>query len=408
MSEQQAIEAEVVPTQAVAVRPQTGLPTVADLEQQFALAVRQRELLSEYIRKQLVPGKHFYQRGDQKPSLTKEGAEIILLPHNLAPDYQIISGPDKPPEDGRPYQITVKCTLRRKGDPNSFVGSGIGSAGSEHRSKDGKYTPRQPDKYLCHNATLKMAEKSAMIAATLNSTAGSEFFSQDMEPESGNAPGRAEKPTPPSSATPPKQTQPAVTAAPRPRIPADVKSCLAKFIKNLEDGDLREKSTQFCIDLAWLLPTEKLEDLADRFVPMTKEEYVSFLAKVANWSVSGKPERPYEPHHEDDGNKSAVGNVPPPKVEVPRDENIDCNSPNAPWRSFPVPYGKHAGVKLAELDKNVLWGFWYNHKVEETWVNEKGQTIHVKPEKLAKDRKFREMLDEAGNHYEFQPPADDE
>ena len=402
MSEQnQPIDAEIVPTQAVAVRPQTGLPTVADLEQQFTLAVRQRELLSDYIKKQLVPGKHFYQRGDQKPSLSKEGAEIILLPHNLAPDYEQTGGPDKPPEDGRPYQITVKCTLRRKGDPTSFVGSGIGSAGSEHRSREGNYTPRQPDKYLCHNATLKMAQKSAMIAATINSTAASEFFTQDMSPEDGNVPGRAAESGPPSSATQPHKTPPAASSA---RVPPSPEQFRAKFVANMDEGKLREKATQFCIDLAWLMPNESLEGLPFRFVPQSKEQYVAFLAKLTAWSASGKAEKPYEANPEPgQGNKSEAGNVPrgTKPVEVPRDKNMDCNSPDAPWRSYPVPFGKHAGTKLADLDKNVLYGFAANYKPEEFWTNKEGKKIQTKPEKLAKDRKFREMLTEASNHYQF-------
>lgn len=157
---------------------QEGVQTIADLEQSFAIAVRQRELLEEYIQKRLTPGKHFYQVAGSKNSLTKEGAELICLPHGYRPSYFKEGGPDQPTEDDSPYQITVRCQLR-KGE--SFAGEGIGSASSHVTKKDGQRVPRQPDPGLRHNATLKMAQKSAYIAATLNATAASEFFTQDIE-----------------------------------------------------------------------------------------------------------------------------------------------------------------------------------------------------------------------------------
>jgi len=152
-----------------------------ELETRFAMAVRQRELLEKYIRERLHPDKHFYTVGDEpgrKPSLTKEGAELICLPHDLKCHYEWLSGPDNPPMDDSPYQITMKCDLERNGN---FEGEGVGSASSMVTRKDGTRVQRQKDPGLRHNATIKMACKSAYIAATLNSTAASEFFTQDLE-----------------------------------------------------------------------------------------------------------------------------------------------------------------------------------------------------------------------------------
>jgi len=152
-----------------------------ELETAFALAVRQRELLENYIKERLHPDKHFYTVGDEpgrKPSLTKEGAELICLPHNLKGHYEWLSGPDNPPMDDSPYQITMKCELENNG---KFAGEGVGSASSMITRKDGTRVQRQKDPGLRHNATIKMACKSAYIAATLNSTAASEFFTQDLE-----------------------------------------------------------------------------------------------------------------------------------------------------------------------------------------------------------------------------------
>lgn len=292
------ITAEIVESQALAVRPISGLPTVQDLEQQFALAIRQRELLSEYIKKQLVPGKHFYQRGTQKPSLAKEGAEIILLPHNLAPDYEQTGGPDAPPADGKPYQITVKCTLRRKGDPTSFVGSGIGSAGSEKWSKECGYVQRQVDKYLCHNATLKMAQKSAMIAATINSTAASEFFTQDIE--EAEKPEHSQVPVTPTP-QPTVEPKPAVTST---RFPTGAfRLTMINQLKANPGAPNRQIVTEYFRKVGppyQLMPNEELEDLPLRFVPATKEEMLALHSKITGFAAGDRAEPAFPAHQEPD------------------------------------------------------------------------------------------------------------
>jgi len=150
-----------------------------ELETHFAMATRQRQLLEDYIKERLKPGRHFYKvSAGQKDSLTKEGAELVCLAHALRGRYDVLSGPENPPLDDTPYQITVKCGFEASG---KFAGEGIGSASSHVTTRDGEHKPRQKDPGLRHNATLKMACKSAYIAATLNSTAASEFFTQDLE-----------------------------------------------------------------------------------------------------------------------------------------------------------------------------------------------------------------------------------
>jgi hypothetical protein len=132
---------------------------IRELETRFAMAVRQRELLEQYIKDRLNPGKHFYTVGDEpgrKPSLTKEGAELICLPHALKARYQWLSGPENPPLDDAPYQITIKCELEATG---KFAGEGIGSASSMVTKKTGERVQRQKDPGLRHNATIKMASK---------------------------------------------------------------------------------------------------------------------------------------------------------------------------------------------------------------------------------------------------------
>jgi len=163
-----------------------------ELETRFAMATRQRALLEQYIRERLKPDKHYYSFGDgtQKPSLTKEGAELIALPHALKAHYEWISGPSNPPQDDAPYQVTMKCTFEASG---GFAGEGVGSASSMVTKKTGERVQRQNDPGLRHNATIKMACKSAYIAATLNATAASEFFTQDMEDDQSGSKAEPDK-----------------------------------------------------------------------------------------------------------------------------------------------------------------------------------------------------------------------
>jgi hypothetical protein len=66
-----------------------------------------------------------------------------------------------------------------------------------------------------------------------------------------------------------------------------------------------------------------------------------------------------------------------------------------------MPFGKEAGIPLAKMPKNKLFGWWANYIVE-TEYNGKPK----RPETIAKDQMFRAMLDEAGKHYAFTKPTD--
>jgi len=385
MNEQdKPIDAEVVKeSHALMTRPPSGLPSIGDMEQQFAIAVRQRELLSDYIKKQLKPNKHYYQRGDQKPSLTKEGAEIILLPHGLVPDYQLVSGPEGPLDTDQPYQITVKCVLRRSGDPTSFCGSGIGSASSHKgtwRGKDWVYQMRQTDRGLCHNATAKMAQKSALIAATINSTAASEFFTQDMDPENTPAP-----PAPPA-AVPPKKPK-----------SFSVEECRKSMVDKLTKMNLQDDCYSYLVSVGWMLDTETLATLEPRYVPRNPDQWDLLMRGLGQFIKDGVAEIPYDPIEE-----------PPP--EKPKKSNAPTGpSEDEPWRSFPMPFGKFAGVPLSEMDKGQLWYWWNTYEVEETFQpKDGGPPKKLKPTTVAKNRKFREMLDQAGQHYQFKKKEEED
>lgn len=154
--------------------------------------------------------------------------------------------------------------------------------------------------------------------------------------------------------------------------------------------DCRNIVTEYFQKIGALIPTEELEDLPLRFVPVSKEEMAALHKAITDFEAGGEAKRAFDPHIEGEPTtktKQATATQPPPASTDSKDE---------PWRSFPTPFGKHAGVMLGNLDKNVLFGFWANYTVE-THYNGKPK----KEETIQKDRIFREMLDAAGRHYDF-------
>lgn len=118
--------------------------------------------------------------------LFKPGAERLCAAFGLVVDYDIIScvqDPDrknsyynfkerKNAESSGFYSFTIKCILSDRSGRR--VGSAIGSCST----MESKYISRPRD---CENTALKMAEKRALVAATLNVLGLSSSFTQDIE-----------------------------------------------------------------------------------------------------------------------------------------------------------------------------------------------------------------------------------
>ena len=286
-----------------------------------------------------------------------------------------------------------------------------------------------PDPADTWNTVRKMAFKRALVAATINATNTSELWTQDLEEGAGDDDAPQGKPTPskrpqdekghtntPPPAQKPAQAPPASAAPPqKPQAPRfATEATRAWMIRNLggaEPGDLDVVTDYFRnVDNA-LLPNETIEHLGLEWVPMTKEQLALLKKAISNFAngAPAAPPYPANPIKEEEKQKraaKAAAAKPPPApakpVEVPRDANCDPNSPSAPWRSFPMPWGKEAGRKLADLDKKYLFGLWANYKVE---IEYNGRA--KRPESIAKDRKLREMLDEAGKHYQLGKPREE-
>ena len=164
------------------------------------------------------------------------------------------------------------------------------------------------------------------------------------------------------------------------------------FLNSFEPEE-REMATQFCMELGWIMPNEWMKDLPLRFIPVSKQHLASFRECLGLWVKDGKINNPYLPNAYD--KEPDVPHATQPEHD---DGSVDYVPPEEAdaWRQFPMPFGKNAGVNLEDLEKPYLYGLWRNYTVEKEY---KGKP--KKPETIAKDQTFRDMLDLAGKHYEF-------
>lgn len=167
--------------------------------------------------------------GTDKPTLLKPGAERIGLAFGTYPRYSVVEqevdhnaevawvkrkwkwgrarGEKVWTEDRGTsmgvYRYVIRCEIVQRAT-GQVVGDGIGSAST----LESKYVDRPRD---LENTVLKMAQKRAFVAATLNAYALSDRFSQDMEDiDTGGPPpevrrGGGKKPDAPPAAVTKKQ-----------------------------------------------------------------------------------------------------------------------------------------------------------------------------------------------------------
>lgn len=220
--------------------------------------------------------------GTDKPTLLQPGAQLACTYFGFNPTFEVLPASVEDWERGF-FALTVRCRLMRQ--DGSAVADGIGSCNSKEdryrwrdaqpvcpecganairRSKQewggGFYCNQKsggcnarfrgdseaaaqiakqpagrienPEPWSLHNTILKMAEKRAMVAATLNATGASRIFTQDVEdlPEFSRQP----RPTIVDAAPAPEPEEAPPPPAPSPRMPtADQK---AKFEENWKKG----------------------------------------------------------------------------------------------------------------------------------------------------------------------------
>lgn len=157
-----------------------------------------------------------------------------------------------------------------------------------------------------------------------------------------------------------------------------------RFLERL--APIREHAWYFAVEAGWILDNEPLDAISDTHIPKTKEEFDNIVGSIQDRMDAGD----LAPNLLKA--KYAVVYGDAPGTEPPDDPGVEDES----WRVFPMPFGKHAGVSLEDLEKNYLYGLWANFEVEQEY-NGKPK----KPETIARDTEFRRMLDLAGEHYEF-------
>lgn len=130
-----------------------------------------RAALIDWIRSALVEGVDFgviqTRRGPSKPSLWKPGAEKICGMLGVTACFPTLRDYEQAALSGVALEhIIIRCELRDSG--GRVVAEGVGARSLRQDSGD-------------LNKALKMAEKSAMIDATLRMAGLSEIFTQDLE-----------------------------------------------------------------------------------------------------------------------------------------------------------------------------------------------------------------------------------
>jgi hypothetical protein len=191
-AEREYLPVEAVPMEKAAMTPQA--------------VVAQQQAVYGAMKSAMKDGNHYgVIPGCQKPSLLKPGAEKLCVMFRLDPQYEV----EDAKEEDTFIMYRVKCTLWHM-PTGKRVGSGIGAC----NSKEKKYK-RQGDvnAWDVQNTILKMAEKRALVAATLNATGASDIFTQDLEdagppqqapqPQPGPPPQQAYTPPPPAGSPPP-------------------------------------------------------------------------------------------------------------------------------------------------------------------------------------------------------------
>ena len=250
-----------------------------------AAQVRDRvNLIQQVMRSVMKDGTHYdVIPGTEKPALLKSGAEVLCMTFQIAPSYvvQDLSGPDEVR-----YAITCTGTHQQTGVK---LGEGLGECSSSEekykwRRASNKEWERAPEdrkrvKYGYNkaerkeyeipqvrteppdvaNTVRKMAAKRAQVAMTLNVTAASDMFTQDLEemsPELRDSMTEGEKKT----VKEPKAKAKPTAAEPGPTALGSINATQATIIrKKLEKSGKDEPG--FCEHFG----IQKIEDL-----PMAK------------------------------------------------------------------------------------------------------------------------------------------
>lgn len=198
---------------------------VEDFAMTTEAVVKQVNLIKEVMEKTMTKGEHYgIIPGTKKPTLLKPGAEKLCLTFRFDPDYKIVREVREP----NFIAYTVKCDLKHILSGRD-IASGMGSCNTRESKYRWRYIEESTGKLLpkeywkarekgdskemarilgednraakidgqwviakatkiendepwdLDNTIIKMACKRALVAASLNATAASDIFTQDLE-----------------------------------------------------------------------------------------------------------------------------------------------------------------------------------------------------------------------------------
>ena len=234
-----------------AVRQKMEVSTPIDMEPAaFSAALDRRKanrkVLMDWIREALVEGTDFgsiqTKRGPSKKSLWKAGAEKICGMLNVTATFPNLPAYESACLAGVEIKsVLLRCELLNSS--GALLGSGVGARTVK-------------DDYGDLNKSLKMAQKSAHIDATLRMAGLSEVFTQDVGDDKP-LPG---DPPPPNAPQPPRSTPAAPVNPPKQGAPFDLNRfeayCIAKLVEKAKGSWAWWK---YAVHKAWILPTETID-----------------------------------------------------------------------------------------------------------------------------------------------------
>lgn len=285
-----------------------------------------------------------------------------LIPRNRwAEPFKFYSKTDKCQKDGT--RIYVEAMLLVRG---CFVSEAVGAM---------EYYPNDATNY---GDAVEGAKTAALRRCCKEFGIGLQAWSKDWCDgwwQRRNQGARRPAPaTAPPARTGPPPSQPAKSAATIPPArPAETpEQRKARWITLMRDaaGNQDEYAIAVLVDHDILLPTELLEDFPIEKLPTSQGVAKGLLDEIRARSGAGTPPPATKPAANVGGTEA--------------------------WRSFPMPFGKNAGTPLGNLAKNYLFGLWVNFKVETEYQGRPRPRA-----KIDADTKLRQMLDEAGKHYQF-------
>ncbi len=343
-------------------------------------------------------------------------------------------------QGGRKCPRCGKATIlsARKGPPGFFCWTKKGGCGEKFAIDDPTIVNQTEQGQVENhdiadqwNTVRKVAFKRALVHAAINATNTSELWTQDLEDKAPEDPGEESQPPPGprrGSQTPPRRpaTQPRPSAAPAPApktVPYADENTRGKMLRQFEDHKVL---TEFFVKIGWLLPnSETVEDLALRYVPITKRQADTLSNCFKNFKDGGDAVAPYPPNPSKPvltGNDAAGPEKPrlaTTLVPVPGTHPADYQKPRDPewWRDIicPIPprgvprdkylrdpdtVGSMYDDRHNEETARRLFGFIAHFEVKKSWTGNDGKERPNSAAQIATDTLFREALDACADYHD--------